>query len=201
MAKIGVDNLHYAKIIKDDKTGLTYETPVPLEGVREIKVNPKVATEPLYGDNKILTQTTAIDSIDVGIDIADLSNQQYHDLLGHKLSTTGGVIAGGQDVAPAVALLWKSQMKSINGSSRERYTVLYKGQFELASDEHKGQEGKIDYQTDELNGAFSTTINTGDWKYQVDSDDPLFTSVVREAFFQSVLIAKEKVDTPPVGGV
>lgn len=199
MAKIGVDNLHYAKIIKDDKTGLTYDTPVSLTGVREIKVNPKVSTEPLYGDNKVLTQTTAIDSIEVSIDIADLTNQQYHDLLGHKLGATGGIIAGGQDVAPPVALLWKSQMKSIDGSPRERYTVLYKGQFELASDEHKGQEGKIDYQTDELKGSFSTTINTGDWKYQVDSDDSLFTSVVRDAFFTSVLVAKEKVETPPVG--
>lgn len=192
MAKIGVDNLHYAKITKDDKTGLTYSAPVALVGVKEIKVNPKVATEPLYGDNKVLTQTTAIDSIEVGINIADLTNAQYHDLLGHKLAATGGIIGGGVDTAPAVALLWKSQMKGVNGADRDRYTVLYKGQFALGDEEHKGQEGKVDYATDELKGAFSTTIFNNNWKYQVDSDDPLFTPTEQGNFFTTVKVAEEK---------
>lgn len=91
MAIIGLERLYYSKITKDDNTGLTFEKPVYLAGVKEIKISPKVNTEKLYAENKLWEQATSLDDIEVSVNVADLTNAQTADLLGATLATEGGV--------------------------------------------------------------------------------------------------------------
>lgn len=192
MAVVGLEKLFYAVVTQDDDKGLVYETPKYLKGVREIGVVPSVTTEKLYAENKIWEQSQAIESVDVDIDLADLTNQEKSILLGHRLAQGGGIIGGENDIAPYVALLYKANKS--NGEAR--YQVLYKGKFELPSDDAKGKEGKTDFQTPKMKATFQPTRNNGYWKYAVDSDDEGVSTTIDTDFFESVIIPTEKVITP-----
>lgn len=188
MAIVGLEKLYYATVIKDDENELVYGTPKYLAGVREIGASPSVNTEKLYAENKLWEQDSAIESVDVTIDLADLTNAESANLLGHKLAETGGVIGSEDDIAPYIALLYKANKS--NGASR--FQVLYKGKFELPNDDAKGKEGQTSFQTPQMTATFQPTRNSGVWKYQVDSDDADVSETIEEDFFKEVIIAKEK---------
>lgn len=193
MAMVGLEKLYYAVVKQDDDEGLIYETPKYLAGVKEIGATPSINTDKLYAENKIWEQSQAIESVDVEIDLADLTNGERNVLLGHKLAEGGGVIGGENDIAPYVALLYKANKS--NGENR--FQVLYKGKFELPSDNVKGKEGKTDFQTPKMKATFQPTRNNGYWKYQVDSDDEGVTPTVEKDFFTAVVVPTEKTVVIP----
>lgn len=190
MAIVGLEKLYYAKITKDDEKELIYDTPEYLAGVREIGVTPSINTEKLYAENKLWEQDSAIEAIDVTIDLADLSNKQSSILLGHQVAEGGGIIATEDDIAPYVALLYKANKS--DGSAR--YQILYKGKFELPSDDAKGKEGQTNFQTPQMKATFQPTRNNGAWKYQVDSNDEGISPTIETDFFTEVVIAKAKIE-------
>lgn len=192
MAMVGLEKLYYAVITKDDEDTLTYDTPKYLAGVREIGVSPSVTTDKLYAENKIWEQSQAIESVEVNIDLADLTNAERNVLLGHKLAEGGGIIGGENDIAPYVALLYKAN----KSNGKARFQVLYKGKFELPSDDVKGKEGKTDFQTPAMKATFQPTRNNGYWKYQVDTDDADAPLTLEKDFFTAVIVPVEKVVIP-----
>lgn len=194
MAIIGIEKLYYAKITKDDNTGLTFATPNYLAGVKEIKISPKVSTEKLYAENKLWEQATTLDDIEVSINIADLTNAELADLLGHTLATEGGIYAKDSDEAPYIALLYKAN----KSNGKARYGVLYKGKMELPDDSAKGKEGKTDFQTPEMKATFQPLQNNGMWKYQVDSDDANCPENINATFFASVIVPGADKTVPTV---
>ncbi len=189
MALIGLEKLYYALLTKDDETGLTYGKPVYLPGVKSISASPKVSTEKLYAENKLWDQDTAIEEIEVGINLADLSNKESATLLGHTIATEGGVFASDGDTAPYIALLYKAN----KSNKQARYQVLYKGKFELPAENVKGKEGKTEFQTPDIKGIFQPTQNNGNWKYQVDTDDANCPVGIDTAFFDAVIMPTKKV--------
>lgn len=189
MALVGLEKLYYAKITKDDNTGLTFGTPVYLPGVKEIKISPKVSTEKLYAENKLWDQATSLDDVEVSVNLADLTNAELSELLGHKLATEGGIIANVDDLAPYIALLYVAN----KSNGKKRYGILYKGKMELPDDNAKGAEGKTDFQTPDLKATFQPLQKNGIWKYQVDSDDPDCPVGIDTTFFASVIVPTEKV--------
>lgn len=192
MALVGLEKLYYSILTKDDATSLTYETPVYLPGVKEIRVNPKQSTEVQYAENRIWEQENALDEVEVSINLADLTNAERAKLLGHTLATEGGVYATQSDEAPYIALLYKAN----KSGGKFRYQVLYKGKLGLPQDSTKGKEGKTDFQPTEMTGVFQPTKKNGMWKYQVDDDDPDCPVGIDTTFFTSVIIPTKKVVTP-----
>lgn len=189
MAKIGLEKLYYALVTKDDDADLTYETPVYLPGVKEISVNPTAQTTKLYAENKLWEQESAIDEIQASIDLADLSNKESAVLLGQTVATEGGIFASDGDSAPYVALLYKAN----KSNKQARYQVLYKGKFSLPQETSKTKEGQTEFQTPKMSAIFQPTINNGNWKYQVDTDDPDCPVGIDTSFFTSVIIPTKKV--------
>lgn len=192
MALVGLEKLYYSKITKDDNTAATFETPIYLPGVKEIKISPKVSTTKLYGENILWSQITSLDDIEVSINLADLSNAQQADLLGQTMATEGGVFAKATDSAPYMALLYVAN-KSNGG---KRYGVIYKGKMELPEDSAKGEEGKAEFLTPEMKATFQPLVNNKMWKYSVDSDDADCPANIDTTFFASVIIPTKKVVTP-----
>ncbi len=192
MPKVGLEKLYIALLTKDDETALTYEKPEYYPGVREIAVKPTTQTEKLYAENKIWEQDTALDEIQVSIERADLSNKEEAKLLGHAIAEEGGIIANETDVAPYVALLYKAN----KSNKQARYQVLYKGKFTLPEENSKTKEGKAEFQTPQISGTFQSTINNGNWKYQVDTDDPDCPPGIDTTFFEEVIKPTEKITTP-----
>ncbi len=192
MAIVGLEKLYYAKIIKDDETGLTFDKPIYLPGVKEIKISPKANTEKLFAENKIWDQKTTLEDIELSVNIVDLTNAQQADLLGQTIATEGGVFATSDDIAPYIALLYKAN----KSNGKNKYGILYKGKMELPDDSAKGQEGKVDFQTPEMKATFQSTIFNSMWKYNVDEDDENCPSDIESKFFTSVIIPTKKVVTP-----
>jgi phi13 family phage major tail protein len=191
MAIIGLEKLCYAKIIKDDANGLTFETPKYLPGIKEIKIAPKSNTEKLYAENKLWEQSTSLQDVEVTVNLADLSNAEAADLLGQTVATEGGVFASADDTAPYIALLYKAN----KSNGKARYGVLYKGKMELPDDSAKGMEGKTDFQTPEMKSTFQPLQYNGRWKYQVDEDDPDCPTDIDTKFFASVIVPTKKTST------
>lgn len=192
MAIVGLEKLYYAKLTEDNATTLTYGEPVYLPGVKELKVSPKMSTEKLYAENKIWDQDTALDEVEVTIALADLTNAERAELLGHTKATEGGVFATANDSMPYIALLYKAN----KSNGKARYQVLYKGKFELPEDSAKGKEGKTEFQTPEMKGIFQPTQNNNMWKYQVDSDDTDCPADIETTFFTNVIKPTKKVVVP-----
>lgn len=197
MAIIGLEKLFYSKITKDDETGATFGAPIYLAGVKEIKISPKVSTEKLYAENKLWEQATALDNIEVSINIADLSNAELADLVGHTVTSEGGIVAASGDTAPYIAIMYKAN----KSNGKNRYGILYKGKLELPEDTAKGAEGKTDFQTPEVKATFQPLQYNDAWKYQVDSDDPAAPVDIDTTFFNAVTVAGADVAVPTVTSV
>ncbi|WP_236895414.1 major tail protein [Clostridium beijerinckii] len=192
MAIVGLEKLYYSKITKDDSTGITFDKPIYLPGIKEIKIAPKSNTAKLYAENKVWDQTTTLEDIEVTVNVADLTNAQSADLLGQTIATEGGTFASSDDIAPYIALLYAAN----KSNGKKRYGILYKGKMSLPDDSSKGQEGKVDYQTPEMKATFQPLQNNGMWKYNVDEDDPNCPSDIGTKFFESVIVPTKKVTTP-----
>ncbi len=193
---VGLEKLYVAEIIKDDETGVEFDTPRYLEGVREIAINPSMNTEPFYAENVEWMSETTLESIEVEIDITDLKDEEEAFLLGHKVATEGGIIKSADDIAPDVALLYKAN----KGKGEYRYQILYKGTFSLSEDGAKGKEGTTDYRSRALAARFAPLRFNKMWQYKVDSDSPNAPTDLDTSFFKDVIVPTEAIDDGGTGG-
>ncbi|WP_019850627.1 major tail protein [Desulfitobacterium sp. PCE1] len=191
MAIVGLEKLYYAKLTEDKIAGATYETPIYLEGVKEISIAPKVSTVKAYAENRAWAQVTSFDDVEVSIDLIDLTNAQRADLLGSDLAVEGGVISKVNDTAPYIALLYVAN----TSDGGKQYGVLYKGKMELPEDSAKGQEGTVNFQSFSMKASFMPLRYNGMWKYQVSDKDPDCPVDIETKFFEEVIIPTEKVET------
>lgn len=193
MPATGITKCYVAKNLKDTVDSLIYDIPVYFQNIQELDIKPKQNTDKAYAENRMVDQATQFDSADVTANWYDLIVQQRAFLLGQNISAEGGTYTAQGDVAPDVAVLYKSPL---TGGQGNRYGVIYKGQFTLPDDSMKGLEGKPDLgQTPKLTGTFQSTNfvikvadpNTGVlvekhiWEYHIDTtqdlDDTWFASV------------------------
>lgn len=181
--RIGLADLHAALITKDDDSGLTYDTPFKIAPAVSASLSPKVSDDAFYADDIALISNHVLSTVEVEIETADISSENIAKLLGAKIDEAGAVVESANDVAPELALLWKS--KKSNG--KYVYYQLCKGTFAIDKDEYKTQEDKIDYQTSKLKGTFIPTVNNGMWRVKLDeeSSQPGAAAAVK-AWFTSV---------------
>ena len=184
MPVIGIEKLYVAVLTKDDSTGLTYNTPKYYSGIQTLSIKPKQNTEKLYAENMLWDQATTLDSVDVEINVADLTSAQRAELLGQTVAANGGVYATGNDIAPYVAVLYKATLRS----GGHRYGVLYKGAFTLPEDNLEGQEGKVKFQSPKVKATFQPTQYNEMWEYHVDTTDPNCPADIDTTWFNAVSI-------------
>lgn len=184
MPVIGIEKLYVAVLTKDDSTGVTYNTPKYYAGVKTLGIKPKQNTEKLYAENMLWDQATTLDSVDVEIEVADLTSAQRVELLGQTTAAAGGVYATGDDVAPYVAVLYKATLRG----GGKRYGVLYKGAFQLPEDNLEGKEGKVKFLSPKVKATFQPLVSSMMWEYHVDSTDPNVPVGIDTTWFNAVTI-------------
>lgn len=168
---IGMKNLYFAKLTKDDATGVTYEAPVLISGAISAKISPKSDTQTLYADDGAFETATQLGEISVELEVADLPLSVQAQLLGHTLNN-GVLEAKNTDQAPYVAIGWQ-QLKS-NG--KYRYFWLLKGKFELPDTESQTKEDKTKFQNSKIKGTFMARIYDGKYKLVGDEDEQGFSA-------------------------
>ncbi|WP_083939925.1 major tail protein [Desulfoscipio gibsoniae] len=73
MALIGLKDTHIAVLTQDNGTGATYEAPTKLERAISAKLTPKTSTENIYSDDIVEDVITSFDSVEVEIELNQLS--------------------------------------------------------------------------------------------------------------------------------
>lgn len=189
---VGLEKLYVAKLLKDDTTGVTFDIPKYLPGIKEISLKPKVNSDEFYAENILWMSENTLASIDVEMDITDLNEEDEALLLGHKIAAEGGIIKSADDKAPDVAILYKSN----KGNGKARYQVLYKGNFAISDEAVKGKEGKSNFQSKKLKATFAPLHSNGMWQYKVDEDSTGAPADLDTKFFESVIVPTEKAVTP-----
>lgn len=169
--QVGLRDLYYAILTKDDSTGVAYQTPVKIIGAINAKISPKSDTQTLYADDGPSESVTTLGEIEVEFEVKDLPLTVQAALLGHTISN-GILIKDADDIAPYVALGFRS--KKSNG--KYRYIWLYKGRFETPDQEYKTTEDKPSFQTPKIKGTFVKRDYDGVWQAIGDEDEAGFTA-------------------------
>lgn len=177
--------------ISDDSTDFpTYGEPVTIGTAVSINPTLNYETTPDYGDGVVQDQFTAFGGVEVSLVTNGYLNETLAAITGAKV-VGGGVLRSADDVFPDGAFAYR-RLKS-NGAYR--YTVLYKGQFSLGSDETTTREGStITYTHPEWTGNFVDVPGVG-YMWSVDSDSEGVDPEVIENWFTQVT---KPVDFTPI---
>lgn len=144
---VGVDNLHLAKMIDTDK--LTYETPVHIEGLVEIKAERSVSDDASYADDQPWI-TAHSDTGGTGtLSIRDPNiTQEVRNLLaelsGYLITSEGDLLATDRPPVPCAVMC--QQTGYIHGRKKLFYWAeLGKPDFDATTKEDKVTVGQIDF--------------------------------------------------------
>jgi phi13 family phage major tail protein len=118
----------------------------------------------------------------VAIGTDNLSKQVQADLLGHDINSEGVLIKKSSDLAPYVAIGFRSEMS--NG--KFRFVWLYKGKFQPVEQTYQTKEGTPAFQTPTINGTFMRRDFDNQWKAQVDEGEEGVDPAVNQNWLSAV---------------
>lgn len=165
---IGVYNLKYSKLTKDDKTGATFEAFKTIPGLTKISVEPTSNTATFYGDNRASETVTRLGEIKVAVETGSLPLDILADLMGHEYDAANGrMIAKSTDVAPEVGILYTRN--KANGELR--HVKIFKMVFSLNKDESTTSGDSVEFQGDAIE-ATALPLNFNDeWKDMIEPNE------------------------------
>lgn len=184
-ARIGARGLVFKELLSDTTAGVTYSADIhSAPGLIEVGLTSNITDEALGADdNPVYDQYSSIDSVEAALTLAADMNSLRAFLLGHTIDNNGVMHVNSNDVAPYVAMGWKS--KRTDGSVD--YTWLYKGKFKEGDGTHRTKEkGKANFQSPQIKATFGPTDYNGDVHISVNDHDDGVPAGVISTFLDSV---------------
>ena len=183
MSLVKLKDLHIAKIIKDDDTGTTYETPIKIKDLMTANLTPSIDTQNVYADDGVAEINTVFSQVEVEISVNEISSAHYAMLLGKTVNSEGVVIDSADDVAPYFALGYRAGK---SGGRGDRLMWLYKGKFNPFEEEYATQGDSADSINQTISATFVKRQSDGKWRARVDSDDTGLATGVASNWFTKV---------------
>ena len=180
--RIGLSDLTAWPLKVDAAGTLSYGAPFKIAPAVSASITPETSDDSFYADDIALISNQTISSVTVEIETADIKDEVVSKLLGVEVDVNGVVIDNINNVAPQIALGFRS-LKS-NGSYK--YVVLYKGAFGIGDDEFATKEDSSTFQTTSVSGTFLPTIHNGNWRASVNSDSEAVDEETITAWFEEV---------------
>ena len=204
--RIGCDNLVYAVMTEEDTVDTlpTYGEVEAAPGVMSLNINPNGSIETLFADDGPMDTASTIGRIEVEIQKNALTTKNKADLLGHGVDANGGLVYGDADIAPWVAVAFRT----LKSNGKYRYVWLYKGKFSEPEDNNETKGDGINFQTDTVRGnfakitktiAYAADRKTRPWKYDIDADDTDANVVTIGKWFDAPVFPSTVVDTASEG--
>ncbi len=170
MAIKGLNSLVYVPLVKDDLTGVEYGTEVKdFPAGQNLTITPNVIGAKLHGNDILLEEESAIESITVSVTLADLPLNIRAELLGHNYEN-GVLKNGSEDVASEIAFGFKAP-KSKYGGGGERRMWLLKGKGKPVSDDYESKGENIVYKPSAIEFTFMSRVADGELMFMSDSKD------------------------------
>ena len=189
--RIGCDNLVYAPMTTEDTatTPPTYGEVTSAIGVMSLNINPNGAQETLFADDGPMETASTLGRIEVEIQKNELTTQNKADLLGHQIDGNGALVYGDSDIAPWMAI----GFRTLKSNGNYRHVWLYKGKFTEPEDANETKGDSINFQSDTISGQFTRlnyayTINgkkVRPWKYELDQDHKGHKAEVVDTWFDA----------------
>jgi len=190
MARVGLRNLHAAKLLTDTETETTYGEIRKLPPAVTANVTPNVETAELHGDDMLQEVEENLSGVDVEISATDLPLEDYAFLLGKTVDANGGV-SDGEEVAPYLALGYEMPLSGGRGS---RMVWLYKGKFSIPTEEAATKQGSVEFQNASISGKFMKRLSDKNWRYRVESNET--NQAVISSWFTAVQKEPDATETP-----
>ena len=169
--RIGLDEVHIAKVISDDANGIVYDTPIALKGAVNATVNPNsdVATD--YGDNGVFFVTNNRGNTEMNLELIDVDPTVLAQMLGQK-KVNGVTVEAPLDQSPYYAVgfrVWIAGEK--DGERRYQYFWYAKGKFSVPETGGSTKTESIEFGHINLTAQFAQTIANGVICSHARSDD------------------------------
>jgi len=182
MRRVGLRDITIALLTADTVDVLTtYEAPTKLERSIKAQLTPKSSQVKLYSDDSVEEVINAFDSIDVEIELNQLTIESRAILQGATV-VKGVLIEKKTDIAPTLAMGFKS--KKTNG--KYMYVWLYKGSFSLSEDTFETEEVDVKDQTAKLKATFYAREYDGAYRVMADEDATSYEATTGTEWFTSV---------------
>ena len=169
--RIGLDEVHIAKVISDDANGIVYDTPIALKGAVNAAVNPNsdVATD--YGDNGVFFVTNNRGNTEMNLEMIDVDPTVLAQMLG-QAKVNGVTIETPLDQSPYFAVgfrVWIAGEK--DGKKRYQYFWYAKGKFSVPETGGSTKTESIEFGHINITAQFAQTIANGVICSHARSDD------------------------------
>ncbi|WDL98125.1 major tail protein [Alicyclobacillus sp. ALC3] len=191
--RVGLDQLHYALLTSDPDTGVpTYGQVYAISNAVTANIQPKANTATFYADDGAAETATAVGEIQVDFETNSLSSADQARLLGATIGTDGTVLQKSTDIAPYVALGFRS--KKANGNYR--FYWLYKGKAMPYQEQSQTEEATPKGQPDKITFTFIRRQCDNAWMLKADEDDVSFTGGA--TWFDAVVEQQTSTAAPTV---
>lgn len=123
----GVDNLYIARVLKDNATEYTCETPVKLSAVAEIGKTTDSSNEAHYYDNKAMIVVSSESADVITLTVAPPELDMLSKIIGRSYDETTGMMVESPRTNDYYAIMYRT--KGTDGEYR--YVTRLKGQFNI----------------------------------------------------------------------
>lgn len=182
---IGCSSVVFAKLSDDVNDGATtYESDIHgAPGVIEIALTAKITNEHLSADDVALYEIlNSLDGFDISMTMASLGDDACAFLLGNTIDSAGVRIESADDVAPYVAM----GFKTLRSDGSYDYIWAYKGKFAQSDATFRTKEqGTVNWQTPTLTGTFTPRISDKRIRAIVNTNTETAKTIL-STFFDSV---------------
>ena len=192
--KIGLDEVHIARVLSDDANGIVYDTPIALKGAVNASVNPNsdVATD--YGDNGVFFVTNNRGNTEMNLEMIDVDPSTLALMLG-QTKANGITVETPLDQSPYFAVgfrVWIAGEK--DGEKRYQYFWYAKGKFSVPETGGSTKKESIEFGHTNLTAQFAQTIANGVICTHARSDDDTVSASIITNWFNAPVTATT-VDT------
>lgn len=163
MAKVGLNNFRYSKLMNEADDGTpSYNGPKKPAKAISCSVSITNNQAKLFADDGVAESDTSFQSGTVTAGIDDEDQATMADLLGHEIDeTTGAMVRNAYDTAPYVS--WgRVVVKMVGGKYKYKVEFLYKVKFGEPSQDDNTKGESLEFAPSTIEGQISTLAN-GKW--------------------------------------
>lgn len=187
---IGLDMFHYATIVSDSSTGVSYAVPVHVPNLTNANINFNGNIATFFADNGPRVVYSQLGEVDLEIAVADLPPEDYAAVIG--ATREGGIVKiKSTDLAPALAVGFRAQ----KSNGEYRYIWLTKGKFAVPDASHKTKTNSPEFQGQTIKGKFVAREYDDMVCKRADTDDDDFT--LASSWFDAVETTPDALTCTP----